>query len=245
MNSRISLIDQLMQRIDAGIPLPRIAGGDGEGDPPPKTPVPTPDPAPDLAKLVDAAVAKHGDGTSALKAIISDNYSLRDDLKATKAKLPEKGSIVLSGDDAKAWGAYSQLGKPSDLKKALDEGETAKKEAGTFKRKEHHHEVAGVAGFKPTVLDKLASTDNLTLVVKDEKDKAGKPVKVAYVQGEGDAVTPLTEYADKNWKEFLPALKGTPDPLRLVPGGTPPNHDFRAAPKPQMNPETPRRVNSL
>lgn len=204
MTTDFGLVDQLVSRLLSGHRLPPISGGDGTATP---TPTPTDPPPPDLGVLVDAAVKKYGDHTSALKAFASDLYSARDDLKTAKAQLPPAGSVVLKGDDIKAWEAYQSFGKPADVRKALEEGTTFKTEAEGYRRKDHHAEVAEVAGFKPAVLDRLASQDKLTLVLKDAKDKAGKDVKVAHVQGEGDKTTPLAEYAEKHWGEFLPALK--------------------------------------
>lgn len=238
MTTATTLVDRLFEAYAAGQPLPLIAGGEpkaGETPPPAGT---TTEAAPDLGKLVEAALAKHGDQTSALKAVISDLYAARDDNKALKAKLPADGALVLTGDDAKEWGTYRTLGKPGDLKKALDEGSTFKETATKYEREKHHAVVAGLVGFKPTVLDDLATAKKVTIVVKDEKDKAGKEIKVPHVQLEGDKTTPLTAYAEASWKDYLPALKGTENQqTKPAPNGTPQHSRFQPAPKPAIAPE--------
>lgn len=162
--------------------------------------------APDLGKLVTDALAKHGDNTSALKAIIADNYALKDDLKAARAAAPKEGSIVLSGDDAKAWGAYQSLGKPSDLRKITDEHGTLSAENAGLKWGEVIRTVADKAGVKPAVLKTLAAP---TLVFGETKIKGkdGKETAVVTVKdGEAEPV-PFDDYAAAKWGEFLPALK--------------------------------------
>ena len=95
-----------------------------------------------------------------------------------------------------------------------------------------------LAGFKPTVLDRLAVQDGLTVVIKAEKDKAGKDVEVPHVKGEGDATTPLADYAKTHWADFLPALKG--EEARPTPPGSP-HRAGATPPKPETNPDRPRR----
>lgn len=171
------------------------------------TPTPKPEPVPDLGKLVADAVAKHGDQTQALKVFAADLYAAKDDLKAVRSKLPADGALVLTGDDAREWGAYRNLGKPSDLKRAVEERETFASENATHRRNDELSIVAEKAGVKLPVLKTLAGS----LVFGEAKIK-GKDGKEAVVQTvkDGDAEpVAFDEYATKHWGDFLPALKPT------------------------------------
>ncbi len=230
MCNRSSVVDSLFHLLSAGLPLPAVSGG---AEDPPPTPAEgkTPEPTPDLSRTADALVAKHGDSTAALMVLLGENYKARDTIRELKARIPADGSRVLPADDAKAWDEYANLGKPSEIRKAISEGATAKTEAEGYRREKHHAAVASDAKFHASVHDTLAVKDGLTLLIKDEKDQAGKPIRVAHVQGEGDKTTPLADYAETHWKDFLPALKTEPT-KPVTPGGSP---SFReTAPRPHL-----------
>lgn len=192
---------------------------------------------PDLSKAADGLVAKHGDSTAALKVLLGENHQYRDQIRDLKAKLPKEGSVVLSDDDAKLFARYKTLGDVKTLETALSERDQYREESDGFKREKLHADVAAVAGFKPAVFSRLATTDGLDLAVREAKDKAGKPVKVAVVVSTGDdgktTDTPLVEYAETHWGEFLPALR--PDgQIVKKPTGTP-QHRPETPPRPQAD----------
>jgi hypothetical protein len=166
------------------------------------------EPTPDLGKLVEAAVAKHGDQTGALKAFAADLYAARDDLKAVRAKLPPDGALVLTGDDAKDYGAYRNIGKPSDLRKVVDEHATLATENAGLKRDQELRGVAEKAGVKHAVLKTLAGALAFG-ETEIETTKDGKKLKstVVTVKDGEAAPVPFDEYAAKHWGDFLPALK--------------------------------------
>ena len=171
--------------------------------------------APDLTKAVEGLLARHGDATAALRVLLGENYSHRDEIRALRGRLPAEGAIVLAGDDAKHWSAYRQLGTPADVRKAIEEGKTSATALGSLRKAETDRAAAEVAGFRSSVLATLAK--DLELEVVEEKSKDGKAVtKVARVKGEGDTRTPLAEYAQQHWKDFLPSLKSEPE--RRAPG---------------------------
>lgn len=208
MGSR-PLVDSLFALHAAGQPLPPISGGDGSGDPPPADP-PAPPPAappamPDLGKLIEAAVAKHGDQTSALKALVADNYALRDDLKAARAGLPKPGARVIDGDDLKHFDAYRELGTPAEVRKAREERDQLAAKVATHERQEVLRGVAEKAKVSFPVLARLAG-DGLTFEPKTVKVQ-GKDVEVLHVKDGEAAPVPFDDYAAKHWAEFLPALK--------------------------------------
>ena len=124
---------------------------------------------------------------------------------------------MLAGDDARAYGRYKALGDPKAIETALQERDHYKEIADTAAREKLHAEVAAAVGYRPGVLSRLATTDGLDLVVQDvlgaDKkpvlNRAGKPTRAAFVKGADEKLTPLADYAAKNWAEFLPA----PGPL--------------------------------
>lgn len=186
--------------------------GNGEGGTaaPAPAPAPAPEPtaskAPDLGKAADGLIAKHGDPSAALRVLIAENYGYRDQLRDLKSKLPGDGAVVIKDDDAKAWEAYRKFGSPKDIKAALDEGSLAKSEAADYRRDAVMRQAADLHfPGKSGVLSTLAV--GLEIEFQDGTDRAGKPTKQAVVKGEGDAVVPLTEYAKKNWADFLPSLQ--------------------------------------
>jgi hypothetical protein len=195
----------------------------------------------DLTANVQALLAKHGDASEAMSVLLKDNHRYRELNRNLKGKVPAEGSAVLSPDDAKAFAAYKALGQaPEALTAALTERDAFKAEAEAFKRDKVHAEAATLLGFKAPVLSKLAQQDKLDLVVIDGQDKAGRPVKIASVKGDGDKTTPLKEYAEAHWKDFLPSLKAE---APAAPGGSP-LHRSPTAPRPQIAPEgrpVPRR----
>lgn len=221
-----SLVESLFSRHTAGLPLPPVSGGDGADDKHPETPPA----APDLNKLVEAVIAKAGDPNAALKSLVADNYALRDDLKTIRARLPGEGSIVLTGDDARDWGAYRTIGKPSDLRKTVEEHGQLAARVGTFERDEQLRAVAEKAGVKFPVLRTLAGS--LAFGEAKVKGKDGKEVPVVTVK-DGDAEpVPFDAYAAEKWGDFLPALKpgGKLEPAPKQPG-TPSRHEsHRPAP---------------
>jgi len=195
------------------------------------------DRAPDLAKAVEGLVARHGDPTAALRVLMGENYTLRDQARDLKGKLPAEGSVVLAGDDARHWGDYRKLGAPADLRRAIDAGKQFEAEAGGYRKAEligRAAEVTAIDGarIRPAVLGRLA--EGLDIEVRDELNKEGKPVlkdgkpvRQAVVKGEGDKVTPLADYAKQHWGDFLPALKAEADARRP---GTPNTHQVRPIP---------------
>jgi hypothetical protein len=151
--------------------------------------------------------------------LLTDNSQLREqrrtlraEVTELKSKAPADGTRVLSADEAQAYDAYAALGlKPTDLKKALDEGTTVKQELASVRRGETLRSAAEAHGYKPAALAKLPSLKDQDITFKDvdEKGADGKPVKAkrAFV---GDVSLP--DYIQQNDAEFLPALTDAPKP---------------------------------
>lgn len=151
------------------------------------------------------ALEQLGDETLQLRR---KNQQLKQKLAdAEKTKAPD-GAVILTGDDAKAWPEYQKLGKPTELAKQIEDGKSATARAATLEQERVHGEAAGLVGFKPSVLTRLATSEGFTVEVKEEHVD-GKAAKVPYAKKTGDdkaQPVKLTEFAEQHLKDFLPAL---------------------------------------
>lgn len=219
---------------------PDPAAGGGGADPKVDPPA-----APDLAKQVADVLAKHGgDQTTAVRAILTELNTTRDQVASLTAKLPKEGHVVIDGDAHKLFGAYQAMGKPEELTAAIEAGKTATTELTGIKRAQHFSEVAKLNDYEASVLTTLAERDGLEIeiVETDGKDpKTHKPikVKVASVKAADGKLTPLADYAEASWKSFLPALKVAP-PSTLPPRGSPSSGTGSPRP-PVVSTDQPRR----
>jgi len=125
--------------------------------------------------------------------------SLRQEVTELKTKAAPEGARVLAADEAPLWDAYKALGKPADIKTALDTKGAAEHELSVLKREKQIARAADAAGFKASVLTTLAG--DLDIQVRPVKD--GAPLVVVVANGEETA---LTDYAKDNWPDFLIAL---------------------------------------
>jgi len=150
--------------------------------------------------------ARNEDATGFARDLHRELQEAREQLAAANARVPE-GGAVLTPAQAKAWEAYSKFGKPDDLAKVLESGKEAAAKAAQLERSQQLRDVAEVAGFTPSVLNRLAG--DLAFEVKEEA-VLGKPKKVAYVvpkEGEEGQPVKLDDYAKQHWGDFLPSLK--------------------------------------
>lgn len=213
-------------------PDPAANGGGGgatKTDPPAQ---------PDVAKAVEDVLKKHGgDQGAAIRALLTEHNATRDQLSAVTAKLPKEGHVVIDPDTHKLFGTYQSLGKPEEITSKLEQAGKDASELAGLKREKHLNEVAGLVKYKPSVLGKLA--EGLEIVIEDGKDKAGQAIKVPKVKTKdekgADVLTPLTEHAEKSWKDFLPALKASEE-TKTVLRGSPPAGGH-TPPRPPITPQ--------
>lgn len=139
-----------------------------------------------------------------------ENYRYREqkrdlaaEVQALKGKQVPDGAVVLTGDDAQAWQAFSTLGKPDEVKTRLEERDSLAAEVAGVKRDQTLREVAEAAGYKFAVLRQLGGDREYELrdVTAD-----GQTRKVPFVK-DGDTAKPLAEFAQGAWADFLPALQ--------------------------------------
>jgi hypothetical protein len=148
-----------------------------------------------------------------LEKAYGENYSLReknrglgDQVKALEGNQKPEGAVILTGDEATAYEAYKGLGKPDEIKTALDERQALSAEVATAKRDGTLRDAAGAAGFKFAVLKDRAG--ELPIEIR-EVEVQGKKVNRAFIKPEGGQEAELTAYAEQHWGDYLPALKAT------------------------------------
>lgn len=167
----------------------------------------------DIEATVQRLLDKKG-ADQATADLLKDNFKQREEIRERDArikdlegKVPGEGAVVLTAEQAKDWEAYQALGKPDAVKATVDKVATLETDIAKRDREKTQKEAADAAGFKPSVLAKLPGADELTYETREE-EVDGEKRPVAYVTPKGDGAKPqkLTEYADENWKELLPAL---------------------------------------
>lgn len=125
------------------------------------------------------------------------------------AKLPPEGAIVLTADEGKVWESYKGLGAPADIQTKLGERDTLSQQVEESRKRDHLGAVAQAAGYKPTVLAKFFGDREYEVRdVSETKDGKTVTTKVAFIK-DGNAFTPLTDYAKTAWADELPALVAT------------------------------------
>ena len=164
-----------------------------------------------VAQGLQNLLTRHNNDAMAVVSVLyHDNYQLRDDNRILKGKVPAEGALVLTGDDAKAWTDYQQLGKPDDLRKTISDKDRLQGELGTLQRDGVLRDVADAASYKFNVLKDLDTNAKakLSYTIK-EIEQDGKKVKAVFVQPEGGQEQALEAYATATWADYLPALRTT------------------------------------
>ncbi|HSW29287.1 MAG TPA: hypothetical protein VLH75_07295 [Longimicrobiales bacterium] len=168
---------------------------------------------PDITAQIEGLIASHGDAKAALRVLYGENYELRDDRRKLREQLEgcqpvPTGGLVLDAAQAAAWKKYEALGKPEDLQAAVTERDELKAKTAKAERDRLAQAAAKACGFKPDVLLKMPGAEKLRFEVREEAVD-GEKAEVAYVITDQQGATPqkLSEYAEANWKEFLPALE--------------------------------------
>lgn len=156
-----------------------------------------------LEKAVDEREAENAKARERIRALEAEKADLT-------AKLPAEDAVILTGDDAKAWAAYQELGKPDLLKVKLDDYDRATSEAAALKRRDLVDKAARDPQdetryrYKPSVLERLLTDASL---------QAGKD---GYTVKTGDTEKPLEKWLEEDQADFLPALQTAPTGTQAV-----------------------------
>ena len=174
----------------------------------------------DLTKIFEtfnSRLEKHNNNALDLaQQLFRDNYTLREEKRKLSGKItelegrvPADGSVVLSGDDAKAWNSIKELNlSPDEIKAKLQSSSDTERELAGLKRTELMRQVADTEGYKATVLSGILPADAAVEVKDLEKD--GQKKKRAFIkikENGADRELLLSEYLEANKADYLPALR--------------------------------------
>lgn len=178
---------------------------------------------------LEKAVKQIGDLQAEVATLRSHKERLESDLKDARdkrkaaeehaQKLVPEGAIVLTPEDAKVFEAYKQLGKPGDLKTALESKGTAEQELAALKRREVIREAAGDKLNAKALMKFLPDTAEIT--ASDGKD--GKVYTITTRDGDKEVKTPLVDWVKNVETDLgisLHVEQGKPAPVGH--GKTPP-----------------------
>lgn len=176
--------------------------------------------------------------------LFDENYHYRQRIRQLETQtrdlqgqVPGEGSVVLTGDEAQAWQAYRALGTPDEVKQGLDQRADYAKRLADAERETVLRQVADQAGYKPSVLaqlDRMAQAQGKALEFElREQEENGQTVQRSIVK-DGETELPLSDYANQEWADFLPALTVQPSAPSApsVPTGVryPPQHPGSGTP---------------
>ena len=140
--------------------------------------------------------------TAALsKQLYEENYDLRtknkglgDQVVALEAKLPTEDQEIVGKDDLTLLTEYKEVGSPEEIQTSLNELKELNERIESLSRKEKIASVSEAYSFNSKVLATLANGTEI-----DVADDG-----VATISG-----TPIDQYAEENWADFLPSLQAS------------------------------------
>lgn len=168
-----------------------------------------------LQKLLDR---HNGESETVAGLLFRENHSLREDKRTLRvrvdeleSKKPSEGSMVLSKEEAEAWTAYSELGKPEEIKEKIGKVSEYEGELSQIKRRGALSEAAKIINANGDVLSRLIPADSEILlkdvnVTKDGKSSVEKVPFIKTSSGE----TQLSQFIDVDLKDFHPAIYNQP-----------------------------------
>lgn len=175
-------------------------GGGGEGNSGGDKADPPADPAGSFQNLI----SRYKDDLGAVaRQLFDENYQHRTRIRELETeigqlenRLPGEDAVILSGDDVTTWQTYRELGQPDEIRTTLTEYQQ-------LKRNGLLRSAADAHGYKASVLAQLAGELPIEL---GEVEADGQKKTIAYVV-EGESRTPLDQYANDKWSDFMPSLR--------------------------------------
>jgi hypothetical protein len=159
-------------------------GGAGDGDK-------------ETRNLQNLLAKKNGDAMALAAQLLAENADLREDKRQLKKNQAPEGAVVLTGEDAAKWTAYTELGEPKAVKKQIEDAEKATTKLANLERSQAMREACEAAGIDFEDFSSRKGVDDVSYEVKTET-KDGKAVKVPYITRQADGKTetkPLSEWA--------------------------------------------------
>lgn len=201
---------------------PNAAANGGGGAP--ASPAPAPAPAPAAARrepvpiphgtIAAQLIARWGSAEAALQQLSTENArvrhrnrELKEQLEGYQTRNPQ-GSVVLHGQDLADYNAYKALGKPADVKAAVERVGALEAEVAAGKETKLYSDSSKALGWNEKVLRDLTKLRELSIEIREEQvDGAKKPVVYAKGKAANAAWEPLATLVNRDAPEYLPALK--------------------------------------
>lgn len=192
---------------------------------------------PDVAAAARRKLDKDRNATRVVTQLMEENYEQREEIRSLKAKVEQavpKGSVVLSGDDAKLWEKVKTSGKPEDVERMLKEHPELVKYRADTEQTSATRNVARAMGWDPDVLVDITNAraleyEDREITVRDAASGKEEKKRVPHVRARGvkDAkFEPLGEFATRELKAYEGALKAKQNGT----GGTSTSVPFPAQP---------------
>lgn len=173
--------------------------------------------------IVDRLVSKFGTMSRALEVLAGENFDYRETNRELSARVQQlgakqvpDGAIVLTGEDAKSWNAIKAIEgvTPDKVPDVVKKSRDLEMKIAATDRESIVGKASESLKWNPKVLAGLLSQSKLDLEMRDTivRDGAGKESteKVPYVRKAGDASAAwekLSEFGERDFKDFLPALR--------------------------------------
>jgi hypothetical protein len=158
-----------------------------------------------LAGLQRLIEKQGGEAGRVAELLYRENHELREKNRTLAAQAPGQGAVVLQGEQAAQWTAYTALGKAEELKAAIEARGAAEGRLAALEREATLRQVQDASGYRASVLSQLRGVEDLTFSVR-EISADGKKLTAAFVKDKAGQEHALSDYAAQHWADFLPAL---------------------------------------
>lgn len=179
-----------------------------------------------------AFIARYASAEEAVRRLMIDNFNQREKLRSAgtpdtsehereierlsteldevSAKLPKADEVIVKKTDADVLAQYKTLGAFDDVKKKVEKSTELQGELDGKKADETTDAAADLLGYSKSVLRDLVRSRGLTIENRDVTVD-NKTVKAPYVkQKDKTEFEPLKAFAERDLKDYLPALTAKP-----------------------------------
>lgn len=165
-----------------------------------------------------AILRKMRAGQKADEDLTQMNEQLSEEVQRLRPRQIPEGHVTLPKADVDLLESYRKSGKPEEIEAGLKKKGELEAEVTETKRVIRFDKAAKSAGFKPSLLTKLAKSENFDVEEREvtEENDAGEEVvkKLPYARFNGDDKAewiPLSKFAEKHLGDFLPSLRDDVD----------------------------------
>ncbi len=178
----------------------------------PTTPITPKVEAADSNDLVDRLVQRYGNERAALAVLADENFQYRTRHRDDTNKIAQMTPFTLTQEEKNLFEQYKGLGTFDEVKKFKEEHPQLTQKIEDYENGKKIASVAKIAGYKESVLaDQMKAKDiEVEVVVEGEGDDE-EEVAYAQFKGKKDSRMKLSEFAEKNLPDYIPALTASDD----------------------------------